>query len=1176
MSSAIVHPTDDFPEIEHDRPPMLRDRPRGVSDPEWRKVVAQYRSEKMDFEQRRRNRKIAADAEAKAVTKSAAPRKAVAKAPDRSQLLRTGDLDVAQAPITHSSRKARTRQARASELQWKEMAKQSRKAGALIKKMSPKKLATNPTGARLTGDAALAMNLVKRRYNAERKRVNDANRAANLAAKSSTRDSILDQSSRDRPARRHTRFPAPGAHKWADDEDVPTDDQVVWMQTHGFERKRTTGHQLHCNLSGHHFWATSRTQVVDETPKLEPTNWKMVKGVFTYHGRLPGGAPPTRPPPVHGSSVPNVSEQLYSYVNTALHPASITSTLTDNHISWFTACPDVVLLAIYGPRSTPTEDIIAQRAINMLRGARRPEPTAFYPPREDRSATRPEVATWAHKIEVPNPHLTVPLPDEDHQIQLTVVVGGTPQTAYVSTLEDATHIYQTIVDAGSAATITMINPTQVCIVIVPRLRGGSIPTRRNFPLRLITPQGPHTLWFPTARDAEDYIMRVSRDTVVTVQMTDDLDVIYVIHGRLPGGGRAKWVPKATTKQTSRVDDDFTNKTKAQQKREKDQADRAQAASIKSEIKKKQAEFSKSNGSSSSNAPHSVMDEDDSEPDYSEDELTDSAMDRVKTTGAEAKQALMDVIKNRVVAYKAHVEGEPDWNAAQESWDLKFIHLSQVWYFDGRQTEESRIELMDYTSQLAVEDGRTMFGKYFRSTTDEYLIRQIAFGWGARNYREFGNDDTKAISTPPSIARAATTTDMAHAWLMTTPPETFTPDFVLTCRAVYTGNMTPPMKTDLRSWMALNPAVGKPDMHTQFRFEAAVVNYCRSQDPKLTDPFCPLAPEEPEEEDLPLYRPSSRYATELQAPNAILHMKGRLANLPLYVHCKIAQFLQTAQEHTAEGYSMVTQFVDSVCGEKKVLSACLKFAVATAFAGLPFATSVAYTISEPVRYTFTKPIFGLRMYSRQTTALVLSDIKRVTALYDPTQTKVTLSADDVWNEEQFNGGDAERFVEHPDTSPQPDMIWSPNPLYRLAAKLTAETTQQVPPEANKPDSDLHDARAAVHSGEKLLVKHATVTAMTITSTCDGAGEKTHLLVCSELFALIVSNFDRYRSIISHQNAHVRLHASVLTATLLSSKSFNIPVVHRSRTTIEHDTAVAATIAIWSHLRSFGSTDPYESY
>lgn len=1174
---AIAHPTDDFPEIDFDRPPMLAGRPKGVKDQEWRKVVAAYRSEKMAYEQARRNRKIADASNAKAVSKPAEPRKAVAKAPDRSSLLRTGELDVAHAPITHSSRKARARHARAAGLQWREAAKQSRKAGAVIKKLSPFKLATNPTSARLTGDAALAMNLLKRQVRAERKRTNDANRAAKLAAKLETRDAILDQRREDTPARRHARFPPPGAHKWADDEDVPTDDQVAWLSRHEFSRTRTSDHQLHCNLSGLHFWARSRSHVVEETPNLDPSDWKMVKGVYTFHGRLSGGAPPTRPPPVHGSSVPTVSEQLYSYVNVAMQPASITSLLTDANISWYTSCPDVVLLAFYGPRSSPTEDIVAQRTLNMLRGSRRPEPTPFYPPRDPTGATRAEVATWAIKIEAPNPHLAVPLQDEEHPIQLTVVVAGTPQVAYVRSLDDAVTVHQTIVDAGSAATLSMLTPTQVMIVVVPRMRGGSLPLRRSYRLRLLTPQGPHTLWFPSEREASAYLYRVSLEHTVVVYVDDEPDLLYEIRGRLPGGGKSKWAPKSS----SQVDPAFVPvKSKKQQSREKEQANQAQKRRTDAEIAKKQAEYTAQNGStsssSSSSAPPSVMDEEGADPDYSEDETSETAMSRVRTAAADAKQSIMEVIKNRVVAHNAHVDGEPDWNESQSSWDLKFIHLGVVWYFDGRVEEADRIELMDYTATLPRSEGIELFSEHFQSVADQYLKDQAAFGWGARNFREFGGDVSKAISTPPSTPKTPNIKDLAHTWLMSRDPDTFDSDFVKLCRAVYTGTMTPPQRTELRAWAATNPGIAPPDSHTRMVFEAAIVRYCRAQDPVLTDPFCPLAPDLPADEEIPTYAPSTRYATELERPDAIMTLSGRLSNLPLFIHCKVAQFLQTAKDHTAEGYSMITGFVDTHLGHNRVAAACAKLAVATAFAGLPFATALACTLNDPVRFSYARPVHGLRMYSRQTAKHVLDEIVRVTRLFDPTQTKVTLSADEVWNDEQYNGSDAERLIEYPDTTPQPHVQWSPNPLYRLAASLTAATTQQVPAEDNDKESDLNQARAHVHAGEKLLVKHATVSAMTITSSCEGASERAHLLVCPELFALIVANYERYRSLTTQANPHVKLHSSVLTATLLSAKSFNIPVVQRSRTAIEHDTAVAATVAIWAHLRTMGSSDPYLTY
>lgn len=1206
----------DFPQIDAIRPPPPPVRGKGVSDRQWKAITAQFRSDKADFQRNVSRARIAAKARAdkpKVESKTQAPK--IAAAPNRSDLIRQGLLDPAMAPV-HSSRKARARQTAEAFRSWASIAQSSKKAGVLVKKLSPMALATNPARERLTGDAAKAVALAKRKFRAERKRTNDANRAKKTIAKAEGRQAHLDVEEALRPPRTHTRFPPPGspaprAKPWALDEDVPSDDQVSWAARHHFTIKRDPTHGLHCNLSGFHFWAEGRDAVTQRSLNLDPSKWSMERGVFTYHGRLPGGLPVNRKCPKHTSSSQTVSEQMVSYVNFSNLPASAQALITDGHVAWLLLCPDTVLLAIYGPHDSNVEEVLRTRMMASLRGSRASNPVMATLPPSFTDHTAHEVALWCNK-QPPTPMVHTTLArDAEHPIRISLVCGSSITEMWARTLEDAVAIHHNVRDSGCTVTMTVEEMDHVIIIIVPRLSGGRPALVHDIPdesviIKVATPYETRLMTFSTVAQASDFLKRLLVENLVVVSIDEDGILTYTLRGRLVGGGKSKdrkiREPKThkDAKEAARsrsepnpgasVSSDFDKALIAKKRHtnQKQQAQRAMASS------------SSSSSSSSADAPptrfRSRCDWGDAQEDldaaYEQEaddllegeiamtptEVLRGACDSLQTSAAQAKASLTAAIKKGLIAMKAHRRTEPDWDDDHTRWVTTFAHLGRVFYFDGRVLEEDRVQLMNHTETLPPDAGLAIFSAHFRSEPDQFLMDQIAFGWGARNFRELSGPNVQITSTVRT-PRVPPARSYAYAFAACAPMTT-QEELDLVGR-ILRGMATSADMAQVRTWMDCHKDM---DVSDRLRLETTARGRVRAACAagELTNPLIPQPPEEPEAEAVAAVTCADRYASAVEVESMPLpRSKVYREDVGVRVHVIMRQYIDAYCEHLAEGQEKVGSVIEAFVPERHVfIRSVLKLVGVASILAIPALTAFRATTTKRATFSHVLPFMGLRLYNRRRCATIRSDLVTGLDACDPTKSRVTLSEDMPWSQSMLNKEPADAyFVNGRDACVVDRFVGVPaNPLARLARMLTEQSRAQIPVGPEAGNSYTSDGRTEIASHDKLLVRECTIAPMRVTSTCLEGSSYRDLLVCRELFSQMTRNALRYKSIMTGSNGFVNLSAALLTGTLQASVHFNIPITTRDRADIEHDTAFAASLAIWARCcqADGASVDPYEDY
>lgn len=1147
-------------------PPVFK---KGDTAETRRRLRDHYRSEKAAHLQAVAAAHRAAEIEA-ARKRKAETEVVVVRAPKRSELIKQG-------LISKPGRKGRARAA-APTVTPKSHAESltKQKATTKVKQLSPLQAATNPTRARLTGPEAAAVARKKKLWRAARKAANKKRELAKRGVmdKEARRTQMYKDANELAPEPTHRRFPVPGdrhSHRaWADDEDVQESDKAAWCRKHGFTITKDWGHTIECSLSGFHFWAEEREDVIDATPDLDASRWSMVKGVFTYHGRLPGGAPVSRKPPSFSSTALMVSAQLVTYVNLCRRPISAQSVVSDGLVRWLVQCPDTLLLCTYGPNENGLEDHLRTRMLASLRGTRTAGATSQTIPSDHGDHTPTEVALWAKKTPPVPAGRLVDHPDDDHPIRFTVVVGTDINVGWASTLEDVIEVVESIRNGGTPVTLTLETPSHAIAIMAPRLLGGNerwfLPRPRllspdeAFDLMmqghqltqvyLVTPYETRPVFFESEIEADNYGRMLSQDHDVVVSIHPTGTLVYTILGRLLGGGKEKFNPENKRQTRGKGSRKHRMQQEAQESAERT-AD-VSGSSSSSEHEVRPGKFKRQ-----SNWDDEMEDEED------ENLTWQSAKDFVKTTGAEAKQSLVEMIKERVISVKAHREGEPDWNAALNAWDLKFLHLGLQWYFDSRVTEQVRIDLIIHTESLTREAGIALFDQYFKIKADQHIDDQIAFGWGARNYREFGPLAGKfEILTKAELPRSPTVREYGSLYSSTLDLSD-TDQRAQVCRII-TGKATWQDLQDINAWILGNAKVSNTDfcaMRVRHNVGLALVDACKKAGEG--NPFVPVAPAEPVEVYPDCEQPADRYATLIiPAPLPLNPRAPYLRNFGVKLHLTIRQFVNAYIDDLSEGYGKVSELVDNFIANRRLRSLA-KFGAGVALMGVPVLTAVASLAYRRKTFEDLKPLAGLRLYNSKLRAEIIADCKSTISAFDPTTAQVVLSEDQPWVDDVEDGDytPTAHFEEKLSCVATQGPL---NPLFRLAAQLTASCRRQIAPEEEpdplKPDSV--DVRAQKSRVEKMLVRDCTVSAFATAAISTTITTHGSLLVCKELFGHVIGNYKRYSALVQGPNPYQNLSSAVLTAVMTASANYNIPITTADRPQIEHDTARAAAIAIWS--------------
>lgn len=1139
--------------------------------PEMRRRLRDiYRSEKAAHLQAVAAANRAAEAEA-ARKRKAEVEVVVVRAPKRSELIKQGVI----AKPGRKGRKPAPTPVVTPKSHAESLTKQ--KTTTRVKQLTPLQAATNPTRARLTGAEAAAVARKKRLWRAARKAANKKRELAKrgIMEKEARRTQMYKDANELAPDPTHRRFPVPGdkrSHRaWADDVDVPMSDKAVWCLKNGFTITKDWGHTIECSLSGFHFWAEEREDVIDATPDLDPSRWWMEKGVYTYHGRLPGGAPVSRKPPAFASTSIMVSAQLVTYVNLCRRPISAQSIVSDALVRWLLQCPDTLLLCTYGPNESGLEDHLRTRMLAALRGSRPSGATASSIPADNGDHTATEVATWAKKTPPVSAGRLTDQQDADHPIRFTVVVGTDANVGWAATLEDVIDVVESIRAGGTPVTLTLESPTHAIAVMIPKLVGGNerwiLPRPRVLTpeeaydlmvqgqpvvqVYLATPYETRAIFFLSEEEAESYGRLIAADHDVVVSIHPSGTLVYTVLGRLPGGGKTKFNPEE--KRQTHGKGSRKQRLQREVQDSKTRSADESGSSSSHEVEVRPGKFRR----------QSDWDTEMEEDDDDENTTWQRAKDFVKTTGAEAKQSLVEMIKEKVISVKAHRDGEPDWNALLNAWDTQFMHLGQKWFFDSRVTEQVRVDLITHTETMELSEATALFATHFRTRTDQHLDDQLAFGWGARNFREFGPHAGKfEITTQVEFPRSPTIREYGTLYASTLDLKQA--DNRAQAARILTGRATWQDLQDIGAWVEANPKVSNSDfcaMRTRCQLGLALVEECIKAGER--NPFIPEPPPEPVMELVDCEQPADRYATLIiPAPLPIRTSAPYLRNFGVKLHLTVRQFMNAYMDDLSEGYGKVSELVDNFVSDRRLRSLA-KFGAGVALMGVPVLTAAASLAYRRKTFDDLKPIAGLRLYNSKVRAEIAADCRSTISAFDPTSSLVVLSEDQPWVDDVENG-DCQPTGFFEDKRVAVAVKGPLNPLFRLAAQLTASCRRQIAPveapDPSSPDSvDVRPQRARV---EKMLVRDCTISAFATASVSTTATAHGSLLVCKELFNHVIGNYSRYSALVHSTNPYQSLSSAVLTSVMTASVNYNIPITTADRPQIEHDTARAATIAIWS--------------
>lgn len=1129
-------------------------------------------------------RKQAAKAEAERTRKPevAVPIAAPPRAPKRSELIRAGKLSVTDAAVTRGARK------RPQPISLAADAPKHK-----VKVLTPLQAATNPTRARFTGEKAKAVALEKRLFRAKRKADNLRRQKEKEKARTEAKTLLLKDANELAPEPTLTRFPPPGetrSRRWADDEDVPTDAFNAWITSHNFASQRSWSHTLHCSISGNKFWAEDRDQVVLETPELAPDRWAMVRGVYTYHGRLPGGAPVARPPPSHVSQTETLSDQLVCYVNLCARPISSQSIVTDGMIAWFLACPDTHLLCFYGPNTGPMEAYLRTRMLAACRGTRAASPVAHDLPAAPSDHTMAEVAQWAGKrTESSTPRFQDFLSPE-YPIQVVVFVGSDQTMAWCKQLDDVVSMVDAIRRAGLPVTMNLETMTSVVVFIVPRLVGGAYPLHPmpmddddGFPapsdavllvagdepvtVTVVTPYELRRVTLPSLWHADEYGRRLATNHLVYISIDLEGNIVYTITGRLIGGSgnKAKGGPerKQTKGKGSRRERE--NKLKAASLKASDEAARPDNPHGSSSSSERQTKSGWKPHLPVEDWEYAVEGESDDNAGASLSDIVDYA----KTSATEARDALKQQIANKIISVKAHKAGEPDWNPHTSSWSLTFMHLGQTWFFDSRIEEHDRLSLMAHTLTLDSVQSVTMFAKYFFSSPDAHLYEQHDFGWGARNFREFGpGSGSFQITDPIEIPRPPTIRDYCYLFCETLDLSDMA-NVELAVRFVK-GEATWEDMRVLGNWVDNHQGLSSTEVSATGacgRVRQRLIEVCAAAN--LGNPFIPTPPAiDPHELDPGTILPSvitqaDRYATAVSYASMPLPAGARfLRHTGVRIHAAIRQFMNAYVDDLSEGNVKANALIDNYC-TGRLPRALAKLALSGALLGVPLLTAASAVGWRTRTFSDLEPICGVRLYNTRVRKEISREAKLLANSFDPTVSTITMSEDQAWVDSTGSMQQKidRHFVKARDCRP---VAGTANPLYAVAALLTRSARRQIAsgevPDPLNPDTV--DTRAQKSTVEKMLVRDCSIAAVGVASISTTRCGHTELLVCRELFSSIVANYKRYASLIKGPNPYQNISSAVLTSVMVSSVNYNIPLSSMDRPEIEHDTARAASIAIWS--------------
>lgn len=1161
-------------------------RAKKESDRDWKLRVARYRSAFAEYRL----------ATSRSVGKPASPAKPEPKpsppkdeapvsfATPRSELLRQGDLSAAL-PAVHRSAKKRKIEAKATVSAWRDVAAASKKTAAAVRKLTPMQMQTNPTRARLTGEAAKAVALAKRVFKQAEARENERRYRANLLRKEAERQAFFDTVNSVRPERVRIRFPPAGVnvkhvprgvvgkHKpisWADDDAT---DEERWVSRHGFSRVRSPSHQLQCKLGDVTFWAGSEDDVTTQTPTLEPSRWRRVRGVLTYHGTLPGGIPVTRPPPTHTTSSTSVSPQLVSYVNVAKDPRN-QQAYQDPHFAWLATCPDVVLLCAYGPFTDDYDKVCANRVLKSLCSGKPARPSRMSLPFTDPLECSPkDVGLWCGKSfqEPEIPYSTTRT--DAFPVQLTIVCNGVCEIRWISSITIAPEIWARYSRTYYASLGT--TPDGPVIVVQGLLLGGSpVPRdpRESNSIRVRTPGGTRTVHFETIRERNDWYHRVLDNGADIVVRIDGHGIFLDIIGRLPGGGgpgdnasrsgpgnssshEGADVPRSGPGNASSREGAVPEGVVTHGKNDKPARGTMKTAlpadkqikrnkAMRYQVKTKQDQTL--TGAKALAAADAAM----------------AGLDSLKTDAAAAKNSITASIAKQLMTVKAHTVGEPDYDDISGRWFTKFVFDENQWFFDSRRTEEDRIVMMTICARK--RNPSKHFRKFFHMLGDEdqHIKDQVHFGWGARNYREFGNDQTQ-ISCKKQIPRAPNVNDYRDAlciycWRQSQD----LPTAQMISRFYFAENTVEDMQA-LRDFTDKNADLKPPD---ETDFQILVQKVAKAFGKALFVPKPPeLPPTECIEEITETYRNVMRYSTSmyLEDPPMVFSTSTR-RDLRLRAHLVFAKAVRLIETFGQGLARAVDGFVDHLCPRTHtILNPLLRVAAKLAACTIPLIGGFAGAAFTESLARDQLPVCGIQLHSEVVARVSERMLVSQAESFNPRFATCVLSPDIEWVQDMSMD-----FL--PDGHVETGRIAVASPLALVAHALTNSMQAQVKPDENDGLTTTGaDVRPEMKRGHDLKVLDVTIIPYRIGTFSDCASAGRDILVAQELFDAVVENYARYQGLVGLSTSRDdKIRSAVTHATSNLAKNFNIPITPCGYRPIELDTALAATIAIWSLLSFAG--------
>lgn len=908
--------------------------------------------------------------------------------------------------------------------------------------------------------------------------------------------------------------------------------------------------------------------------------------------------------PIHKTASTYMSLQMQCLFLANACPISLQSKIREEHIQWLTQCPDALLYVVY---NRPTDGLNAYLTTRIIAHLKTPKQVVTYD--EILLSTLMKECTggwteamalmWASKMHMEHGNIANPREERSDiadMLGLTLRItlertypirlwmcGQLIRTYYSADADDAAMYCHYIDRSLSSHAITQYGAD---LVLATGLRGGTsgwsasfVIGLYEFPTVLYCCGEYHTLWFASRQAMYDYFTTAEETDGQTYVVIEDPGRIAEVHvyPRLRGGaGGDKKGGKRAVQQQPRDDQKRRRKMTSADKVNEDAMMCGLIAHQSSKGKKlarrRAPPVHSGASSSSSDIPYELEDDQLEQSiatsmDKVPSTVLNATMDLLRTTGSDGKAKIVSAIASGIVQARGYTTGEPDYDARTDSWVKCFPCGATFWNFDGRVTEKDRLVLLSRVACLSDEDIYTELSRHLfeDGQEDDYLKAQHAFGWGARNFREFPPGKFN-LGLPLPESKPAPIDQLVVLYTFARSSRA-TDDVVNAAVAFAQKDPTPDHYKILNDVCDALPA-GPTDPEAREKAEEAFKSWAKRKfaDPEL---FIPPPPPQPEETDV---TPEGgehcvRYATDTHVPETIIPVSTArsIRSLSLRLHLALQRFVEGFEDGAVLARSKVSEYATH---ELKEVPPWIRYPIiglaGAAAIGLPLASAISGMLTGPLLFRHATPLCGVRLYSKKVERQLDDSAVLIAESASPENNRVTLSTDVGWSEQLL----AERtkpssHIEYA-TSIAPERIYS---IYAVAHMLNTSCPAQVAEtETHDPQGDYQDNRSKLHSKTDIIEKFPHIVVMHTTSTNHRYCTHDSLLVIQSVFDDLTANYTRLSTLMSSPSPFNDMLAVVTTDVTRMTRACNIPMPPKGRLSIQHDTAVAVVLACWALIKA----------